>query len=110
MADDAGVVPFAGAVPLNTYSFFGQQAISVGRGCTRGGLEIEESGVDADGVYRRIVLKDGRLVGIATINDFVDAGIMWQLILRRTDLSSVKAEFIANPQLTGRQLMSQNWR
>jgi hypothetical protein len=35
---------------------------------------------------------------------------MWQLILRRTDLSSVKAEFIANPQLTGRQLMSQKWR
>jgi phenylglyoxylate dehydrogenase epsilon subunit len=110
MADDAGVVPFPGAVPLNTYSFFGQQAISVGRGCTRGGFEIAESGVDADGVYRRIVLKDGRLVGIATINDFVDAGIMWQLILRRTDLSSVKAEFIANPQLTGRQLMSQKWR
>jgi phenylglyoxylate dehydrogenase epsilon subunit len=110
MADDAGVVPFPGAVPLNTYSFFGQQAISVGRGCTRGGLEIEESGDEADGIYRRIVLQDGLLVGIATINDFVDAGIMWQLILRRTDLSSVKAEFIANPQLTGRQLMSQNWR
>ena len=32
MADDAEVRPFPGAVPLNTYSFFGQQAISVGRG------------------------------------------------------------------------------
>jgi phenylglyoxylate dehydrogenase epsilon subunit len=110
MAGDAGVGPFPGAVPLNTYSFFGQQAISVGRGTTCSGVEIEESGVEADGVYRRIVLRDGQLVGIATINDFVDAGIMWQLILRRTDLSSVKAEFIANPQLTGRQLMSQIWR
>jgi phenylglyoxylate dehydrogenase epsilon subunit len=63
-----------------------------------------------EAVYRRIVLKDGRLAGIATINDFVDAGIMWQLILRRTDLSPVKAAFIADPQLTGRQLMSQIWR
>jgi len=36
--------------------------------------------------------------------------MMWQLILRRTDLASVKAEFIANPQLAGRQLMSQSWR
>jgi phenylglyoxylate dehydrogenase epsilon subunit len=35
---------------------------------------------------------------------------MWQLILRRTDLSAVKEAFIANPQLTGRQLMSQMWR
>ena len=110
MADDEGVTPFAGAVPLNTYSFFGQQAISVGRGSTGSGFEIEDSSDEADGVYRHIVLKDGQLVGIATINDFVDAGIMWQLILRGTDLSSVKAEFIANPQLTGRQLMSQIWR
>jgi len=108
MADDADVKPFPGAVPLNTYSFFGQQAISVGRGRAGDGFEIEESGDEA--VYRRIVLKDGQLVGIATINDFVDAGIMWQLILRRTDLSSVKAAFIANPRLTGRQMMSQIWR
>jgi phenylglyoxylate dehydrogenase epsilon subunit len=108
MANDADVKPFPGAVPLNTYSFFGQQAISVGRGRAGDGFEIEESGDEA--VYRRIILKDGQLVGIATINDFVDAGIMRQLIVRGTDLSSVKAEFIANPRLTGRQLMSRIWR
>ena len=103
------VKPFPGAVPLNTYSFFGQQAISVGRGRVPAtGSRSKKAATRR--VYRRIVLKDGRLVGIATINDFVDAGIMWQLILRRTDLSSVKAEFIADPQLTGRQLMSQIWR
>ncbi len=107
MADDAGVQPFPGAVPLNTYSFFGQQAISVGRSGGDGN-EVAEAGSGAS--YRHIVLKDGRLVGISTINDFVDAGIMWQLILRRTDLSAVKQAFIANPQLTGRQLMSQHWR
>ncbi|HTT48200.1 MAG TPA: NAD(P)/FAD-dependent oxidoreductase [Pseudolabrys sp.] len=107
MANDAGVQPFPGAVPLNTYSFFGQQAISVGHSGGPGS-EVTEAG--SDGGYRHIVLKDGRLVGISTINDFVDAGIMWQLILRRTDLSAVKEQFIANPQLTGRQLMSQHWR
>ena len=107
MADDVGVTPFPGAVPLNTYSFFGQQAISVG--CSGGpGSEVAEGGNEDS--YRHIVLKDGHLVGIATINDFVDAGIMWQLILRGTDLSPVKSEFIANPQLTGRRLMSQIWR
>ena len=87
MADDADVQPFPGAVPLNTYSFFGQQAISVGRAHNGDGIDIKESGDDAKGVYRRIALKDGKLVGIATINDFIDAGIMWQLILRGTDLS-----------------------
>src|SRR3974390_250539 len=107
MAEDAGVQPFRGAVPLNTYSFFGQQAISVGH-CGSPGSEVVEGG--GGGSYRHIVLKDGRLCCISTINDFIDAGIMWQLILRRTDLSAVKEAFIANPQLTGRQLMSQMWR
>lgn len=110
MADDAGAKPFPGAVPLNTYSFFGQQAISVGTGGDGDGLEIDESDDEVKGCYRRIILKDEKLVGIATINDFVDAGIMRQLILRRTDLSAVKTEFIADPLLTGRQLMSQIWR
>lgn len=110
MADDLALAPFPGAVPLNTYSFFGQQAISVGNGCAGEGCEVEESADDANGTYRRIVLKDGRLVGIATINDFVDAGIMWQLIRRRTDLGPVKQAFIADPRTTGRQLMSQLWR
>jgi len=108
MADDAGVVAFAGAVPLNTYGFFGQQAISVGHGGAGDGCEVEET--SRDSVYRRIVLKDGHLAGIATINDFVDAGIMWQLIRRRVDLSAVKSQFIADPKLTGRRLMSQLWR
>jgi len=107
MAEDTGVQPFSGAVPLNTYSFFGQQAISVGRSGGPGSEVAECGGGDR---YRHIVLKDGRLVGISTINDFVDAGIMWQLILRHTDLSAVKEAFIADPQLTGRQLMSQHWR
>lgn len=113
MAEDAAVAPFAGAVPLNTYSFFGQQAISVGRsalGNSRDDLEVAETIDAAKGVYRRIVLDNGRLMGISTINDFVDAGIMWQLIRRRVDLSAHKARFVADPRQTGRQLMSRIWR
>ena len=110
MADDSALVPFPGAVPLNTYSFFGQQAVSVGRGEAGVDCEIVESVDDEKSVYRRIVFRDDQLVGIATINDFVDAGIMWQLIRRRVDLSAVKAAFVADPRTTGRQLMSQLWR
>jgi phenylglyoxylate dehydrogenase epsilon subunit len=109
MADDAGAAPYSGAVPLNTYSFFGQHAISVGR-LQADDVDIEETVDDAKGLYRRIALKDGHLVGISTINDFIDAGIMWQLILRRVDLSTSRAAFIAQPQDTGRRLMSQIWR
>ena len=113
MAGDAAVAPFAGAVPLNTYSFFGQHAISVGRGARsdgHDGLEVAETADATRGTYRRIVLDEGRLFGISTINDFVDAGVMWQLIRRRVDLSALKAQFVADPRQIGRQLMSRTWR
>lgn len=111
MAEDPDISPFAGAVPLNTYSFFGRHAISVGMGERfADGVEVEESVDIEKGSYRRIALKDGRLQGISTINDFVDAGVMWQLILRGIDLSPLRSAFIANPRETGRRLMSRHWR
>ena len=108
MAGDPQAQAYAGAVPLNTYHFFGQQAISVGDAAEADGVEIEQT--IGERAYRRIALKDGNLVGIATINDFVDAGIMEQLIRRRTDLTAVKSQFVADPKTTGRRLMSQFWR
>ena len=113
MAEDAGITPFHGAVPHNTYSFFGQHAISVGLGeqpDDGDGVEIEKTVDDQTGFYRRIAFKDRQLFSISTINDFVDAGIMCELIRRRIDMTPVKAAFIANPRDTGRQLMSRNWR
>jgi phenylglyoxylate dehydrogenase epsilon subunit len=39
-----------------------------------------------------------------------DPGVMWQLILRRVDLTPVRDKFIADPQQTARVLMSRIWR
>jgi len=113
MAGDAGAKPYRGGVPLNTYAFFGQQAVSVG---------VQESALDAAGVevqkqvdaqqykYLKIVLKDGRLAGIFGINAAFDPGIMWELVVRRIDLGAVKQAFLASPQQTARVLMSRTWR
>ena len=107
MAGDKGVKPFAGSVPLTTFGFFGNHAVAVGA--------VEETGahveVCAEGArYLRLVLSEGRLRGISAINRPVDAGLMWQLILRRVDLNPVLADFLARPQETGRTLMSRLWR
>jgi len=113
MASDSAVKAFPGAIPLNTYHYFAHHAISVGMGgqlSADAGLEIDEQADDSRGVYRRIVMQEGKLAGISSIDDFVDPGIMWQLILRRIDLSPVKSEFLAHPQETGRRLMSRLWR
>jgi phenylglyoxylate dehydrogenase epsilon subunit len=112
MADDA-VRPFRGAMSLNTYHYFEHHAMSVGLGgqlSDTGEFDIDEQ-VDAEREkYRRIVMRDGRLVGFSSIDDFADPGVMWQLILRRTDLTPVRAAFLAQPQATARRLMSQLWR
>ena len=113
MAQDAGGKAFPGAVALNTYHYFKHHSVSVGLGGQLpddAGFEVDEQ-VDAQrGVYRRIVMRDGKLVGISSIDDFVDPGIMWQLILRQTELAPFRADFLAHPQATGRRLMSQLWR
>lgn len=111
MAGDQAANRYAGGVPLNTYSFFGKQALSVGTG--GGGFADAEVHMTFDpktGRYLKIVMREDRLLGIFAIDRWIDAGVMWELILRRTDLGPVKAEFLADPQRAARVLMSKNWR
>ncbi len=107
MVDDPYLKPFSGGVALNTYHFFGHHAVAVGNPSTDdAGTEIHESNGSG---YRRIALRNDRLVGIAAIDQPLDAGVMWQLMLRDTDLGPVKAAFLADPLTTGRQLMATTW-
>jgi len=108
MAGDPALKNYPGGVPLNTYTFFGQQAISVGsqnQGKTVA-LEVDT----AQRRYLKIVMQDDHLTGIFGINVAFDPGVMWELILRRTDLSRVRDKFLADPQRTARLLMSRTWR
>ena len=108
MAGDPALKHYPGGVPLNTYSFFGQQAVSVG---SQSEGEVALQQVDASrNSYLKIVMKDDRLTGIFGINVAFDPGVMWQLILRRIDLAPLREKFLAAPQRTARSLMSNTWR
>jgi len=113
MAGDPAAKDYAGGVPLNTYSFFGQHAVSVGvheGALAPSGVEVKKQ-VDAErNHYLKIVLKDGRLAGIFGVNAAFDPGIMWELILRAIDLGDEKLAFLRSPRDTARALMSKNWR
>lgn len=121
MAGDAALKPYPGGVPLNTYTFFGHHAVSVGIGGdsdgdgVRGGPGVHGVEVvktcDANAArYLKIVLQDNRLLGIFGIDAAFDPGIMWELILRRIDLSPVRERFLREPQAAARVLMSRTWR
>jgi len=109
MAGDPGRKEYAGGVPLNTYRFFGRHAISVGTGAVPAGGEERLRIDEATGHYLRAIFKNGRLLGIFGIGEFFDGGIMWQLILRRVDLTGNIERLVANPLATGREFMSRLW-
>ncbi len=110
MAGDPAIKPWPGGVPLNTYTFFGQQAVSVGsQEVDKNGGEVVRKEADARH-YLKIVMRDNRLTGIFGINVPFDPGVMWELILRRIDLSAMRDAFIAEPQKTARLIMSRTWR
>ncbi len=110
MCQDSVAPPYVGGVPINTYTFFGKQAISVGISQTGDGIEELTRTDDENQRYQKILLKDNQLYGISTINEEMDGGVMWQLIQRKVDLQPVKEAFIKQPLETGRALMSSLWR
>jgi len=110
MAGEPGIKAYAGGVPLNTYHFFGRHAISVGSGDVPEGGDVVTRFDEGRGRYLKAIFKDGRLTGIFGINEYFDGGIMWQLILRRIDLTELRDRFVANPLAVGREIMSRTWR
>ena len=110
MAGDPGMKAYQGGVPLNTYHFFGRHAISVGSSKVPEGGEVVTRFDKATGRYLKVIFKKGCLLGIYGVNEFFDAGVMCQLILRRIDLSAVRDRLVANPLAVGRELMSKTWR
>jgi phenylglyoxylate dehydrogenase epsilon subunit len=110
MAGDPALARYSGAVPLNTYHFFGRHAISVGSGTLSADAEERLRFDAAAGRYLRIVFRQGRLLGIFGIGEFFDGGVMCQLIRRRVDLSDSIERLLADPLATGREFMSRLWR
>lgn len=82
------------AIPMNAIGFFETHVLTAG---VYEGECIEEV---SDKVYKKLFLKEGRLVGFILINDFLRAGIYTSLIRNKTPLAEVDFELLKNrPQL-----------
>lgn len=113
MAGDPSLRPYEGAISMNTYSFFGHQSFALGLASRPG----PEEGVETDRVflprefrYQKLVYRENRLIGAAGINCESDAGVLYQLIRRRIDLSDIRAAFAHDPLGAGRIMMTRIWR
>ena len=81
---------YSGGLPLNIFSFFGNWAFSCGLPLVEGkDYKVIKRSYGYGGRYRRLVFKEGRLIGVALINDGVDPGILHSFIRKGTDLSEL---------------------
>jgi phenylglyoxylate dehydrogenase epsilon subunit len=110
MVNDPALKGYPGAIPLNTYTFFGHRAFSVGMVRDEEGCEVEKVSVPENFMYRKLVFKGDHLVGASGINSELDPGVMYQLIRRKAYLGDVKARFCASPVDIGRVMMTSMWR
>ena len=82
------------AIPMNAIGFFETHVLTAG---VYEGECLEEVSAAA---YKKLFLKEGRLVGFILINDFLRAGIYTSMIRNKTPLAEVDFELLKNrPQL-----------
>jgi NAD(P)H-nitrite reductase large subunit len=84
---------YPGSVPMNTVDFFGLPVVSIGE--TRQpkdltGLEFLSSVDEEKGHYRKVVLRDGRVVGAILMGDTENAAAYTSLICTQVDVGKVR--------------------
>jgi len=109
MVEDSYVVDYPGNLDMNTFSFFGNFAFSIGNvadtSSDDGSLEIETQKDPKNNSFCKLLFRNSILTGVSAMNVRLDPGILKELVLRKTDLSEKKEKFIEAPLEIGRQVM-----
>ncbi len=86
--------PFDNAIPMNAIGFFDLHMI------TAGNYDGQELVWQEKGSYKKLVIRDGKLVGFILIGDVARAGIYTSLIRQQTPLSELDFDKLKeHPQL-----------
>ncbi|MFC1824421.1 NAD(P)/FAD-dependent oxidoreductase [Thermodesulfobacteriota bacterium] len=90
---------YAGWIPMNTFNFFGNRAVSIGLFDAHGNdIDVLIEKDDTKKAYKKLVIQDGRLIGASFLNTPLASGIIQYLIRERIDISDVQNQFIEQPK------------
>ncbi|MDD5688454.1 MAG: FAD-dependent oxidoreductase [Elusimicrobia bacterium] len=90
-------IKYDGSLGMNSVEFFELPTISYGITKPKGeGYEILVKKNDAQEIYKKIVLKNNKIVGFVLVNDVDNAGVYGSLIRKKIDVSSIKEELLNN--------------
>lgn len=97
-------VSYDGWLPMNVLSFFGHRAVSIGvlegEGC-----EVLKAVSPEKKEYRKLVLKDNRLVGASFLNVELFPGVIQYLIRKRLDIGQYAELLLQKPKNMGTMFM-----
>jgi NAD(P)H-nitrite reductase large subunit len=92
----AGVsTEYRGGTAMNALKYFGINIVSAGLVAPPGD-DYEEIVNQHNGVYRKVVVKDGRLAGLIYAGDIEKSGIIYSLMKDGTDVSGFKKALVAD--------------
>jgi len=89
---------YEGWLPMNTFSFFGHLALSIGKAMPSQGDEVLMENNNSNVGYRKIICKDGKLIGAAFIDTDLNAGTLQYLIKKRVDIGKYRQNLIKAPE------------
>ncbi|MFN3535148.1 MAG: NAD(P)/FAD-dependent oxidoreductase [Desulfatiglandales bacterium] len=113
MAGDKNVKPFKGSIAMNTFSFFGNKALSIGQvNNSTNNSDLKEDVILSSSsiCYQKILYKEDRIRGVISINTQLDPGIFLRLISDQISISEQKNLLGVSSLKAGRLMMSARWR
>ena len=91
-----GAEKFEGSLAFNAIGFLGLHTVSIGQSTLEASSEVEimEFKDAQRHIYRRLIIKDNRLVGVIFIHDIGRAGLYHNLIRSQTNITNFKDELL----------------
>jgi NAD(P)H-nitrite reductase large subunit len=86
---------YAGGTAMNAMKYFGVNIVSAGL-VVPPDESYETLSHKNGGVYRRVVIKDGKLTGLVFAGDIEKSGIVYNLMKDGTDVSDFKKDLVAD--------------
>jgi len=91
------ITDYAGSVGMNSTDFFGLPMVSLGMSKVKSVEGIEEIKINnvKQGVYKKVVIKNGNLVGAILIGDIQNSGVYLRLIREKINITPIKEKLLS---------------
>jgi phenylglyoxylate dehydrogenase epsilon subunit len=90
-------VEYEGWLPMNTFNYFGHFAISVGKPMPSDGDEVRVEKNEDKSIYKKIIYKEGRLLGATFLDINLHSGVIQYLIKKRVEIRGYEEGLMKMP-------------